>query len=344
MVKKVTIKDIAKESGYSISTVSRVLNNRRDVSLEAKQRINEIVAAYNFVPNNNAKQLKQSTSKTIAVLVKGRLNVLFANIVEAVQEMLERTKYSADVYYIDEDENEVEQAVKLCRECKPMGILFLGGNPSYFESSYGQIEVPGVLVTNQAAELPFQNLSSIAVDNYAASKRAVDYLFEMGHTKIGVLGGDVGLSYTSQRRLLGCLESHIEHGITFDKEKYYENTHFSFDSAYQALGRLLAKAPDITAIFAMSDVTAIGAIRALKDHGLDVPEDISVMGFDGISLGEYYNPKLTTIKQPAKDLAVRGIEILFNFIDFRSGSIHETLDVELVVGESVKKVSKGGKL
>ena len=111
-----TIKDIAKESGYSVSTVSRVLNNRRDVSPEAKKRISEIVAAYNFIPNNNAKHLKQSTSKNIAVLVKGTSNMLFANIVEEVQKMLEETKYSAEVCYIDEDKNEVEQALILCRE------------------------------------------------------------------------------------------------------------------------------------------------------------------------------------------------------------------------------------
>lgn len=123
-----TIKDIAKESGYSVSTVSRVLNNRRDVSPEAKKRISEIVAAYNFIPNNNAKHLKQSTSKNIAVLVKGTSNMLFANIVEEVQKMLEETKYSAEVCYMDEDKNEVEQALILCRERKPMGILFLGGN------------------------------------------------------------------------------------------------------------------------------------------------------------------------------------------------------------------------
>lgn len=341
MVRKVTIKDIAKESGYSVSTVSRVLNNRRDVSPEAKKRIKEIVAAYHFVPNNNAKQLKQSTSKIIAVLVKGRLNMLFANIVEEILGMLDLTRYSAKVYYIDEDANEVGQALSLCRECKPMGIIFLGGNPSHFEQSYGLMEVPGVLVTNQGGALPFPNLSSVAVDNLAASKIAVDYLFENGHQKIGVLGGDVVLSYTSQRRYLGCLKSHNERGLNFDKEKYYENSRFSFDSAYLAMGRLLEKAPDITAVFAMSDVTAIGAIRALKDRGLEVPRDISVIGFDGIALGDYYNPKLTTIKQPTKKLATRGIEILFNFIDLNAGSIHETLDVELVVGESVRTLGKG---
>ena len=337
-----TIKDIAKESGYSVSTVSRVLNNRRDVSPEAKKRISEIVAAYNFIPNNNAKHLKQSTSKNIAVLVKGTSNMLFANIVEEVQKMLEETKYSAEVCYIDEDKNEVEQALILCRERKPMGILFLGGNPSNFQEKYEQIEVPGVLITNCGKELPFENLSSVSVDDIAAAKQAMDYLLENKHKNIGILGGDITLSHTSQQRYLGCLESFKKHGLDFDKEKYYENCRFSFDSAYRAMVRLLEKAPDITAIFAMADVTAIGAIRALKDKGFNVPEDISVIGFDGIELADYYKPKLTTIKQPARELAIRGVEILFNFIDFQAGSIHETVRVDLITGESVKKLTSGG--
>lgn len=336
-----TIKDIARESGYSVSTVSRVLNNRRDVSPEAKKRINEIVAAHNFVPNNNAKQLKQSTSKSIVVLVKGTSNMLFAKIVEEVQKMLEETKYSAEVCYIDEDKDEVEQAVILCRERKPLGILFLGGNPSSFQEQFALVEVPGVLVTNQGNQLEFANLSSVAVDDVAAGKRAVDYLFSKGHEKIGVLGGDVTLSHTSYQRYRGCLESFAQHGKEFEEEIYYENSRFSFDSAYRGMVRLLKKAPDITAVFAMSDVTAIGAIRALKDKGLEVPEDISVIGFDGIDLGDYYNPKLTTIKQPARDLAVRSVEILFNYIDFRVGRIHEVVDVDLITGESVKELRRG---
>lgn len=338
-----TIKDIAKASGYSISTVSRVLNNRRDVSPEAKKKIEEIVAAYHFVPNNNAKHLKQNASKTIAVMVKGTSNMLFANIVEEIQMMLEKTKYSAEVYYIDESENEVEQALILSRERKPLGFLFLGGNPSSFEKQFELLEVPGVLVTNRGDSLNFPNLSSISVDDVAGGKIAVDYLIENGHRRIGVLGGDINVSYTSNERHQGCLKSFEEHQMEFDHEKYYENCRFSFDSAYRAMIRLLEKAPDITAVFAMADVTAIGAIRALKDKGLRVPKDISVIGYDGIELAEYYNPKLTTIKQPAKVLATRGVEILFSFIELQAGSMHEIVAVDLMIGESVQAIASGGK-
>ena len=108
MKNMVTIKDIARESGYSVSTVSRVLNHRNDVSPDAKKKIEKVVAAYNFVPNNNAKHLKQSNSKSIGVLVKGIQNMLFASIVEEIQCMIENTDYTLIVSYLDEDADEVE--------------------------------------------------------------------------------------------------------------------------------------------------------------------------------------------------------------------------------------------
>ena len=144
----VTIKDIARESGYSVSTVSRVLNNRRDVSPAAKEKIEEVVAQYHFIPNNNAKHLKQTASKTVVILVKGTSNMLFADIVEEIQCMLEKTDYTSVVAYLDELEDEVQQAIQICWERKPVGLLFLGGNPDNFRQNFDKVEVPSVLVTN----------------------------------------------------------------------------------------------------------------------------------------------------------------------------------------------------
>lgn len=335
-MRDVTIKDIAKESGYSVSTVSRVLNNRRDVSPEAKKRIDEIVAAHNFVPNNNAKHLKQITSKTLSVLVKGNSNMLFSSIVEEIQKNVEKTKYTVSIHYLDEDANEVEQAITLMQERKPLGMLFLGGNPEFFRKEFSKIKIPCVLVTNQGNELAFENLSSVATDDIEAAKAAVDFLIENGHEKIGILGGDTKLSHTSMQRLLGCRQSFLAHGLTDEPKDYYEKARFSFHSSYQAMNRLLDRNLGITAVFAMSDVMAIGAIRAIKDRGLDVPKDISIIGFDGITLADYYNPKLATIKQQSETLAVRSVEILLNAIDLKKSAIHEVVPFTVIAGESVR--------
>lgn len=336
----VTIKDIARESGYSVSTVSRVLNNRNDVSPDARKKIEEVVAKFNFVPNNNAKHLKQNNSKAIGVLVKGISNMLFASVVEKIQRMIEKTEYTLVVSYLDEDADEVEQAILLCRERKPLGLLFLGGNPEYFHREFSGVDVPCVLVTNRANEMHFENLSSVATDDIAAARCAVDQLFVAGHRRIGILGGDFDKSYTSHQRFLGCEQSFSEHGAVLDVEHCYEKARFSFGSACRAMKRLIGKFPDVTAVFAMSDVMAIGAIRALRDLGYRVPEDVSVIGFDGTSLAEYYNPKLATIKQQHQTLANRSIEILFGQIELKKEPIHEIVPFEFVNGESIRVIDE----
>ena len=334
----ITIVDIAKESGYSVSTVSRVLNDRKDVSEAAKRKIMEVVEAHNFVPNNNAKHLKQGSTKNISMIVKGTSNMLFANIIEEIQKIIADTEYALRVYYIDEEANEVAEAVRLCKERKPLGVLFLGGNPQFFEAEFAQVTVPSVLVTNRGDMLGFENLSSIATDDKKAAEEAVNYLISQGHRNIGIIGGDRYVSRTVKQRFMGCLHSFEAHGIEFDAENYFERGRFSFESSYRAMQRLLQKNLPISAVFAMSDTMAVGAIRAICDSGKRVPDDISVMGFDGISLAEFYNPKIATVRQEYKLLAERSTKVLLDMIDLGEAASHEIIPFELVKGESVKNI------
>ena len=151
-----TIKDIARLSGCGVATVSRVLNHHPDVSESTRQRVLAVVEQYGFQPNNNAKHLKQQAGTSIAILVKGTENMLFADLVEKIQALLRESGRDAAVYYLDEDANEVSYACQLCRERKPLGILFLGGDLEFFRNSFGQISIPCVLLTNSAQELGYE--------------------------------------------------------------------------------------------------------------------------------------------------------------------------------------------
>ena len=142
-----TIKDIARESGYAVGTVSRVLNNHPDVSEKARERILAVVAKNGYTQNANAKNLKQSVNRSLLVLVKGVRNELFAALVEQLQGLVNNTPYTLLVDYFDEDTDEVQRAIALCAEKKPQGILFLGGNADNFKRSFGRITLPAVLVT-----------------------------------------------------------------------------------------------------------------------------------------------------------------------------------------------------
>lgn len=330
-----TIKDIARESGYSVGTVSRVLNNSSDVSDKARQKIMEVVDKYHFQLNSNAKHLKQQSRDGIAIIIKGAQNMLFAAIVEQMQGLIRRKDYAFMVYYLDEDDNEVEQAIKICTERRPLGILFLGSNLEYFKERFASVTVPCVLVTNSAEELGFDNLSSVGTDDASAAQFAIEHLFSLGHKNIGILGGERMCSDAAFYRYEGCKRAFAQNEVAFEPEYQYEAAHFSTAEGYYAMGRLLDKMPDITAVFAMSDVMAIGAIRAIRDRGLRVPEDISVIGFDGINIGNYMTPRLTTIRQHREGIASRSVEILLECIDGISPAVHEVESFHLVAGESV---------
>ena len=235
-----TIKDIARLSGCGVATVSRVLNHHPDVSESTRQRVLAVVEQYGFQPNNNAKHLKQQAGTSIAILVKGTENMLFADLVEKIQALLRESGRDAAVYYLDEDANEVSYACQLCRERKPLGILFLGGDLEFFRNSFGQISIPCVLLTNSAQELGYDNLSSLTTDDEAAAGQVVEYLAGQGHRHIGVLGGSWSCSQSqiSCRRIQGCRAALGRLGLPFD-EGQCEPCRYSMAEGYAAALRLL---------------------------------------------------------------------------------------------------------
>ncbi len=333
-----TIKDIARESGYSVGTVSRVLNNSSDVSDKARNRIMEVVDKYNFHLNSNAKHLKKQSADGIAIFIKGTQNMLFESIVEQVQGLIKQKNYACMISYLDEGDNEIEQAIQLCRERNPLGIMFFGYNPEYFHNRFAEIKVPCVIVTNSASEFGFDNLSSVSTDDVEAARFAIEHLISLGHKEIGILGGEMSISQTALLRYRGCEKAFKEYGMTFEPEKQYVPGYFTISDGYYAMGTLLNRMPEVTAVFAVSDVMAIGAIRAIKDRGLRVPEDISVIGFDGIDIGKYTVPRLTTIRQHREEMATRGVEILLNCLNDKVTAVHEIEPFYLIPGESVRKL------
>ena len=329
-----TIKDLSARTGYSVGTISRVLNNQPNVSEKARDVILRAAAESGFQLNTNAKQLKQQHGTSILIVVKGTSNELFSDLVEAIQSRAAQGTYPIVVDYIDENANEVSRALRLCLEKKPLGILFLGGNRQHFLADFEKIKLPCVLVTNDASGLPFENLSSVAADNVAAAKLAIDTLVSLGHRKFAVIGGDRQVSDTTILRYQGCLEAFHSNGISFHPELDYETARFSYAGGYRAAQALLERGRDFTALFAMSDVMAIGAIRALKDAGKRVPEDVAVMGFDGLEIGSYTVPRLATVCQSVDALAQTSLELLQANIETQAAPRHETVPVTLARKES----------
>ncbi len=334
----ITIKDIAKESGYSIGTVSRALNGGNGVSEKAMNRIMNVVDKYNFKLNENAKFLKQRSNQAIAVILKGTKNMLFASLVEILQNEIEDTGYESLLFYLHEDEDEVLFAKRIIREKKPEGICFLGGNIEYFRNEFSSIHIPCVILTTDVSILGFDNLASVSTDDCKGAEFVIDELIRRGHTKIGIIGGDIGNSTPSQERYRGCLNSFRKNEVDFDINIQYENSHFSLEEGYECASRLLRKMPDITAIFAMSDVIALGAMRAASDRGIKVPEDLSIAGFDGIEIGDYMSPRLTTIRQNIETIADKSMSMLHSMISSGAKASYEIVPFSFVPGNSIGEV------
>ena len=329
-----TIKDLARESGYSLGTVSRVLNGHPNVSEKARKAVMAVVEAKGFELNSNAKNLKQSQSNNILVVVKGRGNELFARMVEQYQALFSDTQYPLIIDYIDELDSEVRRAAVLCREKKPLGILFLGGSNRNFQEEFSRIGVPSVLVTGDARELRFDNLSSVFTDDCGGAACAVEYLIQSGHRDILVLGGHRVRSDTSHQRYEGCLQAFTRSGLQFREDAYY-TCRYSFQSGYETMKQALESGAACTAVFAMADVIAIGAIRAIREFGLRVPEDISVVGYDGLNIGDFLLPKLTTITQPTEELTQRSAALLLKQIEGAGDGAHISIPFALSCKESV---------
>ena len=334
----ITIKDIAKEAKVAVSTVSRVINNHPDVSEKTKIKVLEIIKKRNFIPNSNAKHLKQQNTNTIGIFVKGTFNFLFQSILEKMQPLIEELGYLTVINYLDEEFNEVEQAIIFCNEKKPQGIIFLGGNLNNFKDNFSKINIPSILVTNTARELNYYNLSSVSTNDKKAVEFAINYLIKKGHRNIGIIGGNADSSNISQIRLDGIKKALYENNIYFDMNTHFEKARFSFESAYKATRKLLNKDLGITAIFAMSDVMAIGAMRSMTDLNISIPNQISVLGYDGIDLVNYYNPKLTTIMQLHDEIAINAVSIITNQIEKKLSPIHKVLEFRLLEGESVLQI------
>ena len=312
MLHAMTIKDIAREAGYAVGTVSRVINNNPNVSQAARARILEVIQKYNFQPNSNAKHLKQQASQGIAMIVKGTHNMLFAPILEKMQTECTAAGYSGMVYYIDENDNEVDRARQICREHKPYGIIFLGSNSNYFTRDLNDLGVPCLLMTNMAVNSEIENLSSVSVDDIASAARMIEYLHAMGHRRIALIGGDLKRSHPSTSRLTGCLGAFSRLGLAFDPAVQYGDARFTMSGGYKAMERLLETNPGLTAVFAFSDIMAIGAIRALRDHGLRVPEDVQMIGFDGIHHFDSDDFYCSTIVQPVAQMAQTAVDLLLS--------------------------------
>lgn len=342
-MEQITIKEVAKLCGVGVSTVSRAINNHPDINEETKQMIMDTIKKYNYVPNNSARNLKRSDSKTIAVLIKGISNPFFGSMIQVLEREVKKKKYSFVLQHVEEEEDELEIAIQLEKEKRLKGIVFLGGLYNHKEEKLKQLTVPCVISTVNT-QLPddIEQCAAVSIDDEAESCRMVDYLCRCGHERIAILTAAREDISIGKFRLAGYQRALQAHGIAYDESLVIrmkkELQTYSIENGYQMTKELLDSGKDFTCIYAISDTLAIGACRAIFDAGKRVPEDYSVAGFDGLDIAAYYQPSVTTISQPREEMASETIRILFDLIKKKGVQRKRIFEAKLVEGESTRKI------
>ncbi len=340
----ITIKDIAKKCGVGVSTVSRAINNHPDINDETKSKILQAIKEYNYIPNNSARNLKRSESNTIAVLIKGISNPFFSNMLKVFETEIQNQKYSFILHRVEEHQNEVDVALQLVKEKRLKGIVFLGGFFTYSIEKLKQLNVPFVLSTGGVSgKIDLEYYSSVTVDDFKESYKIVDYLCENGHKKIAILAAPQEDESIGKLRLSGYLKALEDRKIAVNKNLIRRGQDdtietFSMKYGYEITKELIESNEDFTAIYAISDSMAVGACKAVFDMGKKVPDDYSIAGYDGLDITSYYQPSITTIRQPVEEMAHETIRILFDIINEKLKKEHKTFDGELIIGQSTKKL------
>jgi len=312
-MKTYTIRDIASLAGVSVTTDSRVLNHRPDVNRETREKIERIIEECHFVGNTNARGLKQN-SEVIGMVIRGRSNPFLNSLSEAI---LTRAADLEDTFiteYIDEKDDEFATALRLTRQHRVKGLLFVGSLIDDRVRAIHGMEIPVVFTTVNGENASLPRASSVSINDRALGRKVGESLWSFGHRKVAVFGSNPVAGDSLAMRFQGFCDVWAEHGLSFPEDDYRE-CRFSYESAYDAAREYFASHPRTTAVFAMSDSMAVGAVRALTDLNLRVPEDVSVVGFDGTAISRFTVPRLATVEQPIDEIAANSLHLLLDMLE-----------------------------
>ncbi|KXZ40211.1 transcriptional regulator, LacI family [Alkalithermobacter thermoalcaliphilus JW-YL-7 = DSM 7308] len=330
----VTIKDVAKRAGVSISTVSRVINNSKPVSNEIRQRVMSVIKETGYVPNPVARSLVTKKSQLIGVIVPDISNFFIGELLNGIEEVGKIYEY--DILLCN-SYGEIEEELKyinLLKSKQVAGIIFVTWKMSQEHvDAIKEGNLPSVYISKNAHNF---DVYSVSIDNKTAAYEMTKYLIEKGHRQIGFIRSSIEDDIIDSERFKGYKDALEDNNIQIDNEIIKEGDTTS-ESGYYLMNEILnIKKPD--AIFATSDEVAIGAINCILDKGYKVPDDISVVGFDDIKLASLYRPSLTTVKQPIYDMGAVSIRMIVKMIDGEEiEDKHTYLPYELVERQSVKK-------
>ena len=306
-----TLKDVAKLAGVSTATVSHVINGTRFVSEELQEKVNNAMAQLDYRPNMMARALKMGNQKTIGVIVPDCTNPFFAEISRSIDRYCFSKGYNIILCNTDNNLEQQSSYTNMLISKHIDGVIFISSDNTDDEiNKFLKNSIPVVIADRIGKN---SHVDSIIVDNEKGGYEATKYLINIGFRKIGCISGPSFISSSSQR-VLGYKRALKEANIEI-RDEFISVGDFHFAGGIAAAEKFLKLDDKVEAVFATNDMMALGFINALKNAGLSVPLDISVVGYDNIQLSQFMTPKLTTISQPLEEVAKISTDLLLEKIN-----------------------------
>ena len=325
----VTIKDVAREAGFSVATVSRVLNNSGPVREATRRRIEEVADRLRYTPNLAARSLITRKTLTIGVLLPDLYGEFFSEVIRGIDRAARTGGYHLLVSGSHNDREEIEAALQAMHgRVDGLIVMAPGLEPGAVVAGLPR-RLPLVLLNCDVGDSEFD---AVNVDNYGGAREMVEHLLGLGHRRVAIVGGARDNS-DARERLRGYQDAIAEAGADVEVKLQIEGD-FTESSGHRAARHLLAVDPRPTAIFAANDSMAIGALSALRDASIRVPKDMAVAGFDDIPIARYVSPPLSSVHVPIRGLGMRAVERLLETIADGKEKKVEVLPTRLVVRES----------
>ncbi|MEI8215779.1 MAG: LacI family DNA-binding transcriptional regulator [Eubacteriales bacterium] len=304
-----TIKDVAKAAKVSIATVSRVINKTTPVKAELEARVNLAIKELNFRPNSAARNLVTRKNRVVGVIVSDLSNSFTGEILNGIEEMCQNLKYDVLVASTGGNIQREIQCLESFEGKQVEGIVILPWTlHSETVEKINSISTYVVMVNRNNSKL---NVPIIAIDNYKAAYQMTNYLISKGHQKIGLIRNSVDVDFFGLDQYRGYKQAMMDHGLEVD-QRYVKYGDFSMENSYNIVKNFINDKDVPTAIFATSDIMAIGAINALRDSDYKVPEDVSVVGFNNVKMASLYRPRLTVIHQPLFAIGTVAVKMIAN--------------------------------
>jgi LacI family transcriptional regulator, galactose operon repressor len=326
----VTIKDVAREANVSVATVSRVLNSSGPVSEETRRRIREIAGTMRYAPHHGARSLITSKTQTLGVLLPDLYGEFFSELIRGMDDTAQRHGFHLLISRAYADRHGIETAMRAMRG-RVDGVMVM--SPDLDADSL--LTVPSTIPVVLLCSVSKGNaLDSLTIENCRGTREMVSDLLGRGHSRIAIIKGSPR-NYDAAERLRGYRLALREAGIAPDPS-LERGGGFTEQGGYAAALELLAMSPRPTAIFAANDSMAIGALSALRESGVKVPEEMAVAGFDDIPLARYMDPPLSSVHVPICELGARAVELLLNGITHKNSHTRkrERVSTELVIRRS----------